>query len=191
MVVTGADKSRSYSGDYMAAGRASEELVLSWLVAKTNVVKLRDVSDHPEYQDKDVDLLVWLEGAPRELRCEVKRDEHLGQSGNVLFEFARIYHTTDPGLSVQLGWSVYSWADIFIYHAAATQQLWLCRADDLRRAFQRYSEEARRRIRFNPVATDRIKTTINVLIPEKYCKSVFTIYDVSSSWRTALRLRAA
>ena len=104
---TGADKARSYSGDYMAAGKKAEEIVMRYLQSKPYIIGLNDFRELRAVQEADVDIAIkTIDG--RVTLAEIKSDWHLGVSGNVLFEVLRINHTAPPERS-----------------GSATKHLWL------------------------------------------------------------------
>lgn len=177
---TGADKARSYSGDYMAAGKKAEEIVMRYLQTNPYIIGINDFRQLRAIQEADVDIAIkTIDG--RVTLAEIKSDWHLGVSGNVLFEVLRINHTAPPDRSGTLGWSCRTPANYILYYAPQVHKIYKFKTCDLRAAFQRYTEEARKgtdiRKWVSVVKTDEIKTTINVLIPWKYCESIATIYS--------------
>jgi hypothetical protein len=172
MVITGADKSRSYTGDYMKAGEQAEEIVMYYFEAEPTIERYIDCRNNPERQDQEIDFEVFLKSG-KKIFVEVKSDIHLGTSGNMLFEFARINHTVqDTLLSIRLGWSSRSRATHFIYYAPAVHSLYVVKAFRLREAMQAYTVAARKQTRIDYVSTDSIKSTLNILIPIKYVQDL-------------------
>jgi len=178
MATTGADKARSYSGDYMDAGRNAEDIVMAFLRDHPDVVGVEDWRELRAVQEADVDCAIKTRDG-RVTLAEIKSDKHLGVSGNVLFEIFRINHTCRSDRSGYLGWSCRSPATYFLYYAPTIQKLYQCRVEKLRAAMQTYTKTERKKTRLDWVDTDSIKSTINILIPWRYCKDIFTIFDVS------------
>ena len=175
---TGIHKERSYDGDYMKVGKTGEAIVAAWLRQRAHVASVTDLSNLPTWQDLDVDLRVLLHSG-KSFLAEVKTDQHLGKSGNVLFEILRIYHTADARYCAKSGWSIRTMAEWIFYYAPSVEQLYTFKTMDLRGAFQRYTHEARQQTRQIWVNTDRIKSTLNVLIPfEEYCADICTIHNM-------------
>ncbi len=173
----GANRQRSYSGDYMKVGKEAEQIVLNWLKERPWVLGVEDFRQLRQVHEADIDFGVKLVDG-RVTLAEVKSDWHLGKSGNVLFEILRINHTCQPDKACVLGWSARSPAVWFLYYAPQVKSIYQCRADELRQAFQAYTREARGDTRRVWVDTDSIKSTLNVLIPWRYCESFFTIHKL-------------
>ena len=179
-VTTGADKPRSYSGDYMDLGRRGEEIVISWLRAHSHILKVEDVREFRFTREIDVDCIVYLDDG-RVALAEIKTDSHLGRSGNVLFEVLRLNHTAPSDHAGTLGWSLRSPAKWLLFYAPAVAKIYRVRFEDYRRAWQRYTRERRKLCRYDFVSTDSIKSTFNFLIPwDPYCKSIFAIHDLKA-----------
>jgi len=176
--ITGATKQRSYSGDYKAIGTRAEEIVMQFLENRPNVIGLNDFRELKVIQESDIDIAIKTRDGLVTL-AEIKSDYHLGVSGNVLFEVLRINHTAPPDKTLTLGWSGRTPAKYLLYYAPQVHSIYLCKTDDLRAALQRYTKEARKNMIIKVVETDAIKTTINILIPERYCRNVFTIYRLN------------
>ncbi len=179
-VTTGADKPRSYEGDYMEAGRKAEEIVLGFLRELPSVLALEDTRNLRVMREADVDCVLHLYDGTC-LLAEIKSDSHLGVSGNVLFEVLRINHTCGPDRACVLGWSARSPATWLIYYAPSANRIYVCRFDDLRRVFQRHTQTKRKATRLSWVDTDAIKSTVNVLIPWEECKDIFRVYDANTA----------
>ena len=120
-------------------------------------------------READVDLSLSLMDG-RIALAEVKSDRHLGRSGNLLFEILRINHTAPHGKAVTLGWSARSPANWLLYFSPAKHAIYQITFDSFREGFQKYTEACRAgtEIRVDWTNTDKIKSTINVLVPEKY-----------------------
>ena len=58
MTTTGADKPRSYSGDYMELGRQGSDIVLDWLHQRPQVIGVIDWRDVKVVQEADVDFAI-------------------------------------------------------------------------------------------------------------------------------------
>jgi hypothetical protein len=177
-VTTGADKPRSYNGDYMAAGKRAEAICMAFLRRSPSVVDMDDLRDLRPMQKADCDCTVHLMNGQVHL-AEIKSDKHLGVSGNVLFEVLRINHTCEPQHALTLGWSGRSPAQYLLYYSPTLRKLYMTSFSALQRAFQAYTQRVREGMRISVVKTDSIKTTVNVLLPWDECKQCFTVYDVS------------
>lgn len=177
MVIVGAEKARSYTGDYMAEGRKAEEIVMAFLKKRPEIIGIEDWRELRAVHEADVDCAITTTDG-RVTLAEIKSDRHLGQSGNVLFEVLRINHTCRPDRACVLGWSARSPATYFLYYAPSVNSIYQCRCDELRRAFQEYTKEERQDTRTCWVNTDSIKSTVNVLIPWEYCKAVFAVHKL-------------
>jgi hypothetical protein len=172
MVSTGGNKGRSYSGDYMAAGKNAEEIIMRYLEGEPTVDHIIDCRDDPECQNQEIDFDVFLKNG-KKIFVEAKSDTHLGVSGNILFEFARINHTvSNLDFCVRNGWSIRSRATHFIYYAEAVESLYIVKAPNLRTAMQEYTKQARKNTHFDYVSTDDIKSTVNILIPISFVKEI-------------------
>jgi len=179
-VATGANKARSYDGDYMALGREAEEIVMGFLAHHPDVLKVEDLRGLRVMHDADADCLIYL-GSGRCPLAEIKADTYLGQTKNVLVELLRINHTATPEKAGTLGWTLRSPATYFLYWAPSVNRIYQCRADDLRAAFQRYSREQRDKVRTCWINTDSIKSTLTALVPWDYCQKIFTIHEIDSN----------
>lgn len=173
--IPGQANPRSYNGHYMRAGKEAEKIVMDWLRANPQIVGLDDLRGLREMQTADVDCSLQLSDG-RAVLAEIKSDWHLGKSGNVLFEVLRINHTAQSDKAVTLGWSARSPATWLLYYAPQVNSIYQCRFDDFRRCFQTYTAEARKTSRLDYIETDAIKSTVNVLIPWKYCEKAFRVH---------------
>ncbi|PLS85490.1 MAG: hypothetical protein CYG60_12295 [Actinobacteria bacterium] len=172
-----AARGRSYDGEYMRVGKEGEMLAFEFLRSRPDIALVTDVREQESYQHRDIDFVVRTTRG-QTVNVEVKRDIHLGTSGNVLFELARIYHTAHPNFCVKLGWSVRSGADIFLFYAPSTEEMYLCGAKRFRKALQDYTYHARQRTQLRLIPTDAIKSTLNVLVPWEDCEDIFKVYSM-------------
>lgn len=163
----GAERTRSYNGGYMKAGRKGEEVVMSWLKSRAEVIGIEDLTRLRQMREADVDCSLSLYDGTVAL-AEIKSDRHLGKSGKVLFEIARVNHTSIHEKAATLGWSARSPAQWLLFYAPSVDRIYRWRMDDYRRGFQNYTREFRSATHLNYVETDNIKSTINILIPEEY-----------------------
>lgn len=180
MAATGFDKPRSYSGDYMDDGLKAQKFVMDYLVKRPDVIGVEDLSQLKVMQEADVDCSIRTRDGLVVL-AEIKSDNYIGKSGNILFEALRINHTCDPAYSMVLGWSARTPAQFIVYYSPDLHKIWIISARNLRNAMQRYTNDARKNggIHPNVVNTDIIKSTVNILIPEKYC--VFEVFDLKAA----------
>lgn len=179
-VTTGADKQRSYNGDYMAAGKEAEKVVMDFLRLQPDVIGVDDWSNLQIVHEADVDCAIKTRDGLVTLG-EIKSDVHLGVTGNVLFEILRINHTCKHEKAGTLGWSLRSPATFFLYYATSINKIYVCRVSRLREVFQSYTRTARQNVKTIWVNTDSIKSTLNVLIPWEYCKGIFKVYNLNNS----------
>lgn len=177
MAMPSAKRKRSYDGEYMNEGRKAELVVMAWLLLNSDVIDFDDCRPFRPAQGADYDFAVRNRDGTAPL-VEVKSDRHLGSTGNMVFEIARVNHTAPAEKAVTLGWSARSPASRIIYYAPSVDRIYIVRTMDFRECFQRYSEEVRGGVRTEWISTDNIKSTIIALIPEKYWQGVVEIYDV-------------
>lgn len=177
---TGRQKERSYNGDYMKLGREGESAVLRFLKQRPQVVGVADFRDLRVIQEADIDFAVSTRDG-RVTLAEVKADSWLGTSGNLLCEVMRINHTCVPDRAGYLGWAFRSPAKWLLYYAPPSKnQIWQISFDDLRRGLQNYTREQRAQSNVKIVETDSIKTTFNILVPEKYFVDKIRIFSLDS-----------
>tara|TARA_Y100000310_G_scaffold345377_1_gene464282 strand:- start:2505 stop:3071 length:567 start_codon:yes stop_codon:yes gene_type:complete len=179
-----ADRPRSYDGGYMEAGRTAEKKVMAWLERQPWVLGLDDLRSLRPLREADVDLGIKLIDG-RATLAEIKSDNHLGIKGNFLFEALRINHTAPPDRAVTLGWSARSPARWLLYYAPSFDRVYQIEMDDFRAALQDYTREIRKKSRIDYVETDKIKSTVNVLIPEKFVTRMqsYRVHDISPGLR--------
>ena len=178
-VITGSNKQRSYSGDYMAIGKRAETIIMDFLRRRPEVIGINDFRELRAVQEADIDCAIKTADG-RVTLAEIKSDYHLGKSGNVLFEVLRINHTAPTDHALTLGWSGRTPATYLLYYAPQVEKIYRCKTDDLRRAFQNYTKTVRKGMNISIVETDAIKTTINVLVPWEYCKDIFQVYSANA-----------
>lgn len=126
-------------------------------------------------QTADVDCMIKTRDGLVTL-AEIKSDQYIGISGNILFETVRINHTSSPDYCMTLGWSARTPAKYIIYYSPKLNKIFVTTSNDLRSAMQKYTRDFRKQTNISYVETDAIKSTVNILIPQRYCK--FTIYDL-------------
>ncbi len=175
MATTGADKLRSYNEDYMEDGKRGEEIVINFLKHRPGI-EVYDLRDEPRFQADDIDIGIRRKAQPGVIFAEIKTDQHLGVTGNVLFEILRINHTAPHEKACVLGWAARTPATWVFYYSPKLNQIWTCEFSKLRAAFQRYTQEGRKDTRISWVNTDNLKSTVNVLIPESFCAGIFHKY---------------
>lgn len=176
-VPTGATKERSYDGDYMKLGKEGERIVLNFLQRRPQVVGVEDFRDLRVMREADVDCAIKTRDGRISL-AEIKSDSWLGISTNILCEVMRINHTCRPEMAGYLGWAFRSPAQWLLYYAPAARQIWQIKFDALRQVIQQYSQRERKNLRFDIVATDSLKTTFNLLIPENEFVGKLTKLDL-------------
>lgn len=177
----GANRERSYDGDYMEAGRKAEDIIMDWLRRQPWVLDLDDLTGLRPMRQADVDCHFSLTDG-RSTLAEIKSDKHLGTSKNYLFEVLRINHTAPPDKAVTLGWSARSPAKWLLYWAPNKKEIHQISMDEFRGALQNYSQQQRKETKLSYVPTDRIKSTVNILIPERFvvCRGTFKIHELKN-----------
>lgn len=177
-----ANKRCSYDGDYMEAARRAEGFVLRHLKEDPNVLGVRDCRSLRVGQEADFDISITTTDGAVAL-AEVKSDKWISETGNMVFEIARVNHTAPHDKAVTLGWSARSPATWCIFYSPQTEILYMIRFEDFRRCFQRYSREARGNVRMKWISTDNIKSTLIALIPKRYWQDVArVIYPPATSF---------
>lgn len=151
----------------MVAGRKAEEIILTWLAAQPWIVGVEDLRPFRPLREADVDCSLALSDG-RVTLAELKSDRHLGRSGKYLFEVLRLNHTAPSDRAVTLGWSARSPARWLLFYAPYKHEIHQILMDEYRNAVQTYTGEVRGRTEFSYVPTDRIKSTVNILVPSKY-----------------------
>lgn len=180
--ITGANKVKSYNGDYRKRGDEAEEVVLEFLRNNPEYLDVDDWSDLKAVQKADVDCAITTKDG-HVILAEIKNDSYLGVTGNVLFEVLRIYHKSDPDRSVGLGWSGKTPAKYIFYYAPNdNNRIYRFKTETLRKAMQDYTNSIRKkkngRINISQVFTDETKTTINILIPISFfSRDSYEIYE--------------
>lgn len=172
-------RKRSYDGAYQAAGKKAEGIVIDWLRGRPWVIGLEDLRDDRVMRQADVDLSIQIMDGRNPL-AEIKSDWHLGKSGNVLFEVLRINHTAPHDRAATLGWSARSPATWLLFYAPQVAAIYMWRFEDYRKAFQNYTKDIRKGARLDYVETDHIKSTVNVLVPWRYCEASCQIFPVDT-----------
>lgn len=170
----------------MAAGRAAEEIILSWLATAPWVIGVEDLRSLRVMREADVDCSISISDG-RVTLAEIKSDRHLDLSGNFNFEVLRINHTAPQEKAAVLGWSARTPARLILFFAPTTNRIHLIGADEFRRSLQGYTDEARRNTRLHYVETDAIKSTINILIPDRFVTAMpsYKVFDLPSKTTAA------
>jgi len=174
---TGRFKEKSYDGDYMKAGKIAEKISLDFLADHPDVIGVKDISEIEVIQTADADALIKLRQGTNPL-AEFKSDAHMGITSNVLIEVLRINHRAPQESAGVLGWSLRTEVRWIFVFGPRTGYLYQFKTADLRRAFQNYTEQVRENTKLHWVSTDRVKSTLCVLMPLKYCHGTFQVHDV-------------
>jgi len=175
--ITGKNKTRSYSGDYMERGLEGQQIVINFLKTNPKILGVNDWSNLELVQDADIDMAIKTKSG-HVILAEIKSDIHLGKTGNVLFEVLRINHTCNPEFSVGLGWSARTPAKFIFFYAPAVNKIYRFTSISMRKALQRYTQYARKGTKIDFVETDNIKSTINILIPIRFFNNEFESYQI-------------
>lgn len=183
-VQTGAEKPRSYDGDYMAIGKEGERIIIEWLKTNPEVMGIEDFRDIREVHDSDIDIGIRLWRGNICL-SELKTDTWLGTKGqngrqNVLNELLRINHHCQHQFAGYLGWTLRSPAQfLFMYAPNRLPKPAIYRAEFSRmRAVLQRLACAGTLPKLQEIRTDIGKTTYVVLVPEEEYNDVFKIYEL-------------
>jgi len=176
--LTGSDKENSYNNDYMDTGKKGEKVIKKWLRKKG--FEVGDVTDNKKYWKLDIDLFAKSE--IREFTIEAKTDTYLGDTGNILFEFFRIYHNSaNPFYE---GWFWRSGANwLYVYapnhkNKKGKRQPAIYRAKfpKVQKRLREYiANYEKKEMKFMVVKTDEKKTTFNLVLPFRIFRKIFTI----------------
>lgn len=178
--IPSAENHNSYNGHYMTVGRNAERVVMEWLKNRPSIVGIDDLRNLRAMQEADVDMSIRLYDG-RVALAEIKSDWWLGVSGKIIFEILRLNHTCTTDSSCVLGWSARSPAKWLLFYAPQVKAIYKISFDDYRSAMQRFTQEEEPHKHIVTVRTDRIKTTLNLLIPEKYMAEGLKIYRIRSN----------
>jgi len=172
---TGANKNRSYSGDYMNIGKQGEAIVIAWLEKNPHILGVSDFRDIRQIQEADVDVGIRLYTGQVCL-AEIKTDTHLGVSNNIIAEVLRINHYSDHRYAGYLGWSFRSPAEFLLFYAPNRNPpaIYKTTFKKYRSVIQLYTKE--NPVKFLEIRTDSGKTTYNILIPEDKFDGLFQIH---------------
>lgn len=178
-----ADRPRTYSGAYMAAGRDAEEKVLAWLRRQRWIAEVVDLRSYTDMQRLDVDCSLALTDG-RNGFAEIKSDRHLKENGtgNFLFEILRINHECPADRFCTLGWGARSAATWLLLYSPQEETIHYISTFDYRTAFQNYTRQARAKTKIRYIPTDEDKSTIAILIPDEFVKPMpsykcFDLFD--------------
>lgn len=123
----------SYFGTtLMNLGIKGEQMAMELFWCFPNVTAVEDVRNTPEYQSQDVDFI--LTTTTKTIKVEVKTDQKMGVSGNVVFEDHRVY--TDTGK--RNGWSWFSEAEILLVWSPSISTMHLIKFNELRDVMWQY-----------------------------------------------------
>jgi len=161
--LVGADKARSYSGEYMRLAQQGEALVFDYLERHYGRYPVYDHRDDPSYRRKDIDFGYNNGGGARTV--EVKTDTRMRETGNFFFEVQRIYLDCPSDEACYKGWGWRTEADeVWVVDSLTRPQAHLFYSSQLRSDVQQYLiGEASPRLSLVP--TDRTTRTIGLLIP--------------------------
>lgn len=161
------------NGELLQIGKAAERMAESWFASQC--LHWIDVSNHANYQRREIDFLATDYRTGHERTYEVKSDQHIHRSGNFLFEPVRIHHTAARNCAY-LGWSVFTEADYILVWSPPAQCLYVVEASAARQGFQRYTAARRASTRITWITSDAARSTLNVLIPLRYIPHEIHIY---------------
>jgi len=172
-----------YDGPYMDKGKNAEALVMSWLREQPHVLRIHDYRDNGIMRRYDVDIGIDTTDG-RTLLAEIKHDEHLGVSGNVLYETMRFNLQAPIDRAQVLGWTARTPAQLLYCYAPQVNSIYEFRLPALRHAMQRYLLDCKKQNK-QPVVkwinTDPGVTTQNLLIPMSYCAHFCEIHLLKSA----------
>lgn len=115
-------------------GKKGEQVIREFFESSLTVSRYEDVSENKEYQDKDIDGIVWMKsGIP--LTVELKTDKYT--SGNIFYETASCveFHTQGCMDKTQ--------AECLCYYFPNFQCMYCIRMDEYRKWFNANSSKFR------------------------------------------------
>lgn len=146
-------------------GDEGEAAVLAYLNQGSNIESIKDVTADPEYQQKDIDLMVKLKNGD-EIAVEIKSDQYT--SGNIYYEAVSNCEHNVPGCMVK------SQANSLLYYFTETKELYLINFD----AYKKWFEANKDRFRMVTIKNrtrkgDGISHSKGYLIPKKTLEEEF------------------
>lgn len=163
---------KSYNGELMTKGKNNEETIISWLQSKGR--KIIDFREFKLAQRIDVDCgIESIDG--QIVLAEIKSDNYIKETGNLLFEFCRINHYV-KNKWFYLGWGWRSPAQNLIIRNPNSGETFIFDFLDLRKFIGEYVGRVGKNIKINITETDKQKTTFNYLIPFDDLKKDNLIY---------------
>lgn len=152
---------KTYDGILMSKGKANEEVIINWLKSKG-----REIIDFREFKlAQRIDVDCGIESKDGQIvLAEIKSDNYIKESGNLLFEFNRINHYV-KNKWFYLGWGWRSPAQNLIIRNPKTGEIFIFDFLDLRTFVGKYIGDVGSKLKINITETDKQKTTFNYLIP--------------------------
>lgn len=161
---------KSYDGELMKIGKSNEEIIFNWL--KKNYKDIIDFRDFRLTQRVDVDC--GIETIDRNiLLAELKADNHISETGNLLLENNRFNHFIRTDKMFYLGWAWRSPAQKLIIRNPKTHETFVFDFNILRKKVGEYISKIGKKLKVIIVETDKQKTTLNLLIPMYYLKNIY------------------
>lgn len=169
---------KTYCGSLMEKGKKAEDIIFAWLKTSPYAGQIIDTREFRFSQRLDVDCGIEdMHG--RVVLGEIKSDAWLGKSGNILFELFRINHFVPP--FHYLGWGWRSPAERLFYYSPYKQAVYVFKFCEMRKRIGEIVSKTDPCILqgwFRVIPTDRQKTTINLLIPEKELAGTFRVFSL-------------
>lgn len=146
-------------------GDEGEAAVLAYLNQGSNIASIKDVTADPEYQKKDIDLLVKLKNGD-EIGVEIKSDQYT--SGNLYYEAISNCEYNVPGCMEK------SQANSLLYYFTETKELYLINLDAYRKWFEANKESFKMvTIKNRTRKGDGISHSKGYLIPKRILEKDF------------------
>lgn len=152
------------NGELLPIGKQGEQIAYHFLTRLPNVHHVQNVSDELDYRIKEIDFRVVFPGATVDV--EVKSDQHIGRSGNVLLEVLRFQWDEFP--FGRIGWALFSEAARLLVWCPSTSELYVFEMTTLRKALWQYVVSNLNTINLKIIPSDSRRTTLNVCMPLAY-----------------------
>lgn len=160
---------QSHTGERLRFGKEGEAAVMAWLRRQPGVERVRDVSEVPGLRSSGFDCTANMHDG-RNLLVEAKADEHLGKSGNLVVEVARIRRDASRSDFGMLGWSLRSKADWLIWYAPSVHSVWRMDFSEYQAGIAKYlaAMAGKWSVAARLIPTDDQWVTVMMPIPESF-----------------------
>lgn len=163
-----------YCGQMRSAGKKGEDFIESYLKSKYGFENVERLTEDSHYFKKDIDFRVVNNGNVHLI--EVKTDSRINETGNIPFEFLRIYFRD---FTTYEGWGFRSEATGLIIKEDKSTVIYCFDFASLREDVRKYLLKIKGKVRVatvmsnsqeiitEPSSKNDIKLTFNLLIPLK------------------------